>query len=101
MFLNEGASLKCENANVSYNYAGDQGGGVYARRSTWVNSSCDLMANQSPQGSAVYLTGVESAILENHTITDNLTFGSSVYMVTSSVIAIGVTFKSSIGVQED
>ena len=101
MFLNEGASLKCENANVSYNYAGDQGGGVYARRSTWVNSSCDLMANQSPQGSAVYLTGVESAILENHTITDNLTFGSSVYMVTSSVIAVGITFKSSVGVRED
>ena len=93
MFLEEEASLRCHNATISYNYAGDQGGGVYARRSTWVNSSCDLMANESPQGAALYLTGVENAILENHNVTDDIASGNVVCIVRSSVIATGVQFK--------
>lgn len=102
MFLEEKASLKCKNTIVRDNYAGDQGGGIYARSSTWVNSSCALIGNRSPQGAALYLTSVKSVILENHLITDDATFsGSVVYMTTSSVIANNVTFRSDVGLQED
>ncbi|CAN0033660.1 unnamed protein product [Ectocarpus fasciculatus] len=45
IFLEEEASLSCEGATIRDHYAGDQGGGIYARDATWVNSSCDLIGN--------------------------------------------------------
>ncbi|CAM9376759.1 unnamed protein product, partial [Laminaria digitata] len=102
MFLHDGASLKCEGVTIRENYAGDQGGGLYARDSTWVNSSCDWIGNESPQGAALYLTNVDSAMLKNHAITDNLAFsGSVLYITESSVLVSGVTFKSEVGLKDD
>lgn len=101
MFLQEDASLKCKNATIRHNYAGDQGGGIYARSSTWVNSSCDLISNQSPQGAALYLTHAKSVNFESLLITDGAAFsGSVVFVTTSSVIATNVTFRSDVSLQE-
>ncbi|CAM9956616.1 unnamed protein product, partial [Laminaria digitata] len=102
IFLEEEASLNCKGAVMSGNYAGDQGGGIYAREATWVNSSCDLIANESPQGAAIYLTNVFGANLENHDVAANLASGGSVvYVAASSVVASEVTFESGVGLQED
>ena len=102
VFLDEMASFTCEGVTISGNTAGNQGGGVYARDATWVNSSCAFIANQSPQGAALYLSGCKSVTLKNHAVTDNLAFsGSVLYSTQSSVVATGVTFKSGIELQED
>ncbi|CAM9190499.1 unnamed protein product [Ectocarpus sp. 8 AP-2014] len=103
IFLEEEASLSCEGAIVQGNTAGDQGGGIYARDATWVNSSCDLICNQAPQGAAAYLTStVQVANFQNHTVFDTETSGSSVVYVTeTSVIASGVRFQSGGNLQED
>ena len=87
---------------MSDNYAGDQGGGIYAREATWVNSSCDLIANESPQGAAIYLTNVRGANFENLDVAANLASGGSVvYVAASSVVAEEVMFRSDVGLQED
>ena len=100
-YVEDGASLKCEGARVIGNQAGDQGGGIYAREATWVNSSCCLKANESPQGAAIYLTNVKMASFKNHTVADNLAAaGSVVYVAASSVVASKVTFKSRVDLQE-
>lgn len=102
MYLSLGVSFSCEGASITNNYAGDQGGGIYARDSEWVNSTCDLIGNQAPQGAALYLTGVESATLENHAVTNNLALsGSVLYMTESVVVADGVSFISGVDLQED
>lgn len=94
-FVETGASLKCEGATVKGNHAGDQGGGIYARLATWVNSTCDLIENASLQGAAIYLTNVHSARFENHSVAENRASGGSVaYMAVSSVVARNVTFIS-------
>ena len=101
-FLEEEASLNCKGAIIRENVAGDQGGGIYAREAVSINSSCDLIANESPQGAALYLTHVESAAFDNHSVTGNLASGGSVvYLAASSVVARGVTFESSNDHQED
>ena len=95
-FVENGARLKCDGANVRGNHAGDQGGGIYARQATWVNSSCDLIENDSPQGAAIYLTNVLSATFEDHNVTRNLASGGSVvYLAVSSVVARYIRFDSS------
>ncbi|CAM9644386.1 unnamed protein product [Ectocarpus sp. 13 AM-2016] len=103
IFLEEEASLSCKGAIVQGNTAGDQGGGIYARDATWVNSSCDLIRNQAPQGAAAYLTStVGVAFFQNHTVFDTETSGSSVLYVTeTSVIASGVSFLSEVSLQEE
>lgn len=101
-FLEEEASLNCKGATIRENVAGDQGGGIYAREATSINSSCNLVANESPQGAALYLTHVESATFENHEVTRNMASGGSVvYLAASSVVARGVTFESSNDHHED
>lgn len=66
-----------------------------------MNSSCNPIANESPQGAAVYLTNVESARFENHTDIDNLAAGGCVvYVAASSATAKTFRFESSIGLQE-
>ena len=100
VFLEIGASIHCERATITGNSAGEQGGGFYVREAT-VNSGCDLIANESPRGAAIYLSKVKSARFENHYITDNLASSGSVFDVASSpVIAKRVTFESSIGFLE-
>ena len=102
IFLEEKASLNCKGANISNNYAGDQGGGIYGREAKWVNSSCNLIANESPQGAAIYLTNVRGANLENHDVDANLASGGSVvYVAASSIVAQEVMFRSGVGLQED
>ena len=103
VFLEEGASVSCEGATIIENVAGDQGGGIYARDATWVNSSCDLISNEAPQGAAAYLTHVEHpARFNNFSIADNVASGGSVfYVAESSVILTEVIFESSIALQED
>ena len=102
IFLEEEASLTCKGASITGNFAGDQGGGIYAREATAVHSSCDVIANESPQGAALYLTNVNSATFEDHKVADNLASGGSVvYVAASSVVARGVTFESGVGLQED
>lgn len=102
MFLEEEASITCEGATITGNYAGEQGGGIYARQAEWVNSSCDFIANESPQGAAIYLTNVKSAMFENHAVANNVASGGSVVYVTESAVgARAVTFESDIGLQED
>ena len=67
-----------------------------------MNSSCDLIANESPQGAAIYLTNVFSATFENHDVASNLASGGSVvYVAASSVTSRKVTFESGVGLQED
>ena len=101
VFVEEGASFACEGATIRGNSAGDQGGGIYARESIWVNSSCDLVENKSPQGAAIYLTNVNSTTFKNHNVTDNLaTGGSVVYVAASPVVAKDVTFESSVDLHE-
>ena len=101
MFVEVQASVLCEGATITGNYAGDQGGGIYAREATWVNSSCDVNSNLAPQGAAIYLTNVKSALFENHDVVNNVASGGSVvYMAGSSIFAKGVTFASSVGLQE-
>eukprot|EP00903_Cladosiphon_okamuranus_P020452 g18772.t1 len=103
IFLEELASLSCQGATISGHYAGDQGGAVYGRDATWVNSSCDLIGNGAPQGAAVYLTHtVGAANFENHEVTDNVASGGSVlYATESSVFAKNVNFRSRSDLQED
>eukprot|EP00903_Cladosiphon_okamuranus_P012164 g11411.t1 len=103
IFLEELASLSCQGATISGHYAGDQGGAIYGRDATWVNSSCDLIGNRAPQGAAVYLTHtVGAANFENHEVTDNIASGGSVvYATETSVLASGVNFQSAVGLQED
>lgn len=95
--------MSCTGATLLDNYAGDQGGSIYARGAEWVNITCDLVGNESPQGAAAYLTHIaESATIENANITDNLASGGSVlYIAQSSVFLTSVNFESSIGLQED
>ena len=101
IFAEEGGSFTCAGATITGNYAGDQGGGIYARESTLVTSSCHLVDNKSPQGAAIYLTNVETAAFENLNVTDNVASGGSVvYVAASSVVAKGVTFESSVGLQD-
>ncbi|CAN0475629.1 unnamed protein product, partial [Ectocarpus sp. 12 AP-2014] len=103
IFLEEEASLSCEGATIRDHYAGDQGGGIYGRDATWVNSSCDLIGNAAPQGAAVYLTHtVMAANLENHEVTDNVASGGSVlYATETALFATGLNFQSGVGLQED
>ena len=66
-----------------------------------MNSSCDLVSNEAPQGAAVYLTNVNSATFEDHHVTDNLASGGSVvYVAASTVVARKVAFESSVGLQD-
>ncbi len=101
--MEEGASLYCEGATITDHYAGDQGGAIYGRDATWVNSSCDLVGNGAPQGAAAYLTHtLGAANFENHDVRDNVASGGSVlYATESSVFAAGVNFQSSVDLQED
>ena len=102
MYLDDLANFTCEGAAFSKNYAGDQGGGIYAKTTAFVNNSCDVIGNQAPQGAALYIASVTSLTLENHVITDNVAFsGGVVYMTSSSVVASRVNFTSGLGVQED
>ncbi|CAN0013328.1 unnamed protein product, partial [Ectocarpus sp. 6 AP-2014] len=103
IFLEEEASLSCEGATIRDHYAGDQGGGIYGRDATWVNSSCDLIGNAAPQGAAVYLTHtVMAANLKNHEVTDNVASGGSVlYATETALFATGLNFQSGVGLQED
>ena len=101
VFLEIKASINCEGALARGNFAGEQGGGFYVREATLVNSSCDLIANESPQGGAMYLTGVKSATFRNHIIAGNLaSSGSVVGVALSPVVARGVTFTASEDVRE-
>lgn len=101
-FLEAQANITCEGIAIKGHYAGEQGGGIYAREATLVKSSCDLVENESPQGAALYLTNVRSATFDNHTIKDNLASGGSVVYVTTSVAIVrGVTFESGIGHEDD
>ena len=101
IFVEKEASFSCERSTIRGNFAGDQGGGIYAREATWVNSSCDVIKNESPQGAAIYLTNVNSAKFENHSVTNNLAAGGSVVFVAATpVIAREVTFESSGDLQE-
>ena len=100
-FLEIQASISCDGATITDNYAGDQGGGIYAREATWVNSSCDLVSNEAPQGAAIYLTNVNNASFDDHHVTDNLASGGSVvYVAASTVVARNVAFESSVGLQD-
>ncbi|CAN0066944.1 unnamed protein product [Ectocarpus sp. 4 AP-2014] len=103
IFLEEEASLSCEGATIRNHSAGDQGGGIYGRDATWVNSSCDLIGNAAPQGAAVYLTHtVMAANFENHEVTDNVASGGSVlYATETALFATGLNFQSGVGLQED
>lgn len=101
-FVHEGASLTCSEVTIRENLAGDQGGAFYGRASSWVNSSCDLIGNESPQGAALYLTGAKGVTLNNHSVTENLAYsGSVLYLTDSSVVATGVMFESGVDLQED
>eukprot|EP00752_Nemacystus_decipiens_P008151 g7290.t1 len=103
IFLEELASLSCEGATIRDHYAGDQGGAIYGRDATWINSTCDLIGNGAPQGAAIYLTHtVGGANLEAHEIADNVAAGGSVLFATQSpVFAKDVNFRSSADLQED
>ncbi|CAN0326515.1 unnamed protein product, partial [Laminaria digitata] len=46
VFLELGVSIHCAGATIRGNVAGEQGGGFYARDTMFVNSSCDLIANE-------------------------------------------------------
>lgn len=96
MFLEEQASIRCNDATIEGNFAGDQGGAVYARDPTWVNMSCDILGNSSPQGAAAYLTHIkENALFENMSVTNNIASGASiVYIAESPFVARDVTFAA-------
>ena len=100
VFVEEEATLTCKGATITGNHAGDQGGGIFARQATWLNSSCDLIANEAPHGAAIYMTKVKSATFDNLNVIDNLASGGSVvYVAASAVVAKGVTFRSRVGLQ--
>ena len=104
VFFEERASLSCEGATIVENHAGDQGGGIYARDPTWVNSSCNLISNESPQGAAAYRTNAKNpARFENLSITDNVaSSGGSVFFVAeSSIFLTNVTFETTIVIPEN
>ena len=103
IFLEELASLSCQGATISDHYAGDQGGAIYGRDATWVNSSCDLVGNGAPQGAAVYLTHtVGGANFVDHTIADEVGSGvSSMYAADTSIVARRVSFLSDVGQQQE
>lgn len=66
-----------------------------------MNSSCDLIDNESPQGAAIYLFDVPSATFQNHNVTDNLaSVGSAVEFGWSTVVVTGVTFESRLDFKE-
>ena len=69
----------------------------------WVNSSCNVISNDAPQGAAAYLAYVkEQARFEKGSITDNVASAGSVfYAEKSSIVLTEVTFESSIPIQED
>lgn len=93
--------MTCEGATVEENCAGDQGGGIYARESTWVNSSCDITGNESPQGAAAYLTHVDNATLKDMYVGNNAALGGSVVFIAEThLVASAVKFDSGSG-QED
>lgn len=98
IFLEEMASLVCEGATIKDNYAADQGGAIYARDATWVNSSCNLVGNGAPQGAAAYLTHtIGAATFENHDLAQNIASGGSVLYVTeSSVTVAGVKLQENV-----
>ena len=101
-FLEAQANITCEGVAIKGHYAGEQGGGIYAREATLVKSSCDLVENESPQGAALYLTNVRNATFDNHRVKDNLASGGSVVYVTASVAILrGVAFESGIGHKDD
>lgn len=94
--------MTCKGATVEENYAGDQGGGIYARDSTWVTSSCDIIGNESPQGAAAYLTHVGSATFEDMYVGNNAALGGSVvFIAETQLVATGVTFESGSGLQDE
>ena len=101
--LIDGASLSCVGATIVENHAGERGGSIYAQDATWVNSSCNVISNEAPQGAAAYLAYVkEQARFENGSMTDNVaSVGSVFYAEESSIVLTGVTFESSIPIQED
>ena len=83
------------------NSAGVLAGGIFAQESMWVNFSCDLISNESPQAAAIYLTNVNSATFENQFVLDNLASGGSVMYVTASTVVVrDVRFSSSVGLGE-
>ncbi|CAM9831277.1 unnamed protein product [Scytosiphon promiscuus] len=103
IFIEEMASLTCEGATIEDHFAGDQGGAIYAQVATWVNSSCDLIRNEAPQGAAAYLTHTAEAVnLMNHDVTDNAASGGSVvYAAETSIISTAVTFRRGVDWQDD
>ncbi|CAM9106040.1 unnamed protein product, partial [Hapterophycus canaliculatus] len=103
VFLEEGASITCKEATIVDHYAGDQGGAIYGRDATWVNSSCDLIGNGAPQGAAAYLTyTIGAAYLENHDVTDNVASGGSVmYAAETSIFSTGVRFRAGVNSEDD
>eukprot|EP00752_Nemacystus_decipiens_P008150 g7289.t1 len=103
IFLEELASLSCEGATIRDHYAGDQGGAIYGRDATWVNSTCDLIGNGAPQGAAVYLTHTAGgAKFKDHTIADEMGSGvSAMYAADTSILARRVSFESGVAQKED
>lgn len=94
-------NFTCEGATFRGNHAGDQGGGVYARHTIYVNNSCDFIDNESPQGAALYIASAESVALEDHDIADKVAYSRGVvYVASSFVSASRVTFKSSATFEE-
>lgn len=95
--------MTCQGATIEDNYAGDQGGGIYAQDATWVNVSCDIVGNISPQGPAAYLTHVtQKAIFEDMRVTSNIAAGgSALFVVESPVVARGVTFDAGASLTAD
>ena len=63
-----------------------------------------MISNEAPQGAAAYLTYVKQPMrFENLSVTDNVASsgGSVFYVAESSVVMTGVTFNTSIVIQED
>lgn len=96
LFIEEDASFVCSGATIQGHFAGDQGGALYAQDAMWVNVSCDILGNTSPQGAAAYLTHVHGNVLfEDISITDNVaSSGSVVFIAASPVVARAVTFAA-------
>lgn len=96
IFLEEAASVDCQGAMITGNYAGDHGGGIYARDPTWLNVNCDVIGNESPEGSGAYLTHVKNqAVFYDMRMSANVAEGgSTLYAVKSPVVARGVTFDA-------
>lgn len=94
--MEEGASLSCQGAIIRDHFAYDQGGAIYGRDAKWINSSCDLIGNWAPQGTAVFLTDtLRAANFENHSITTSSTaVTSALYANDASVFVREVNFQS-------